>query len=638
MIETAEPPEDEATQTGLDDHRETWRWRLTLALGSLVVATLLLLHAPAWFVVASGLAAAAVAIGGVVLDIVGEHDERVEAIWQARSVVGALAADERLDDLFHDPLKESLDALESLRRQAIAREARPAETDVLARAQQVLTGLDTRFRDTRDQRARFRRTARDGRYRRLELSPDDDAERPDDEGPMLLYSDPMNLPAWVPDRLERPVTAIGALLDEVRKLHDAEIERAVLLFTMWARLLLVALAPILAGATFGTVPGADGLGAADLPWGLAVICSVATALSAPRLATAVMRRDERGAQSRRALLWLEVPICVAAILCTPCWPVMVFAAGWTNWWQRPVFNWVKLVIWIVAVSGALVAGQALAGDLGWDAALECAIAMAVIGVIGGSYGAMLPISLSALTVAIISRLLVDRVGARQADERLSAAIGSLLDAASITLRYAPVDDERARRDAERLRAVATRLAFDSDLADRRRRRVPLGLGKLLGTAAGDIMPLADTPQHEIERRRELDRGRPEPVSLLGVQPEDDAFEGLRFKARRHARVCSELAWKIAAEARRHGTGGFIVFGDVGEDAVQLRFVNAPKTHRQPGRGNGGDRIEALRRRLPGAEIPVREDVLAAEAGLAGSKPMFCVTVILPLSLFERTDR
>jgi hypothetical protein len=205
-------------------------------------------------------------------------------------------------------MQESLSALASLQRTTVECNASPAETETLTSAVRVLGAIDDRIRKSRAQRVRLRRTGRDGRSNWLELSPIHDATRPDDndEGPMLLYSDPMNLPTWVPDRLERPLTGLGAQLDEARKLHGADIERAVLMFTVWARLVLISLAPILASATFGTVPGAEGLDAGDLPWGLAVLCCV----NEPKPERFPGRRSgsERLAALRRRLPGAEIPV------------------------------------------------------------------------------------------------------------------------------------------------------------------------------------------------------------------------------------------------------------------------------------------------------------------------------------------
>jgi hypothetical protein len=474
---------------------EAVRWVATIAAATVVTVVLLLVDVPAWLVVLSGLSAGWVAVYGVLEEALDYHREQVEALHRARIDNPKLSAHERLDDPLH-VIPVCLGAIASARARAGVQLA-GADAEALADADRVLSGLQGELRASRDERQRKRRVSRDGDDRRIGLSPTTDTHDRELEEPMILYSDPLNQPEWVPEILEAPIAWIGAQLDEVRRLHDAEIEQAVLMLTMWARLVLVALAPILGGVSFGVVPGQDGFGLGDLPWLLAALLSVPTAAFAPAVSRRVMDTGPAGSRLRRRLLVLEVPVCVAAILCTPCWPVMVFAAGWTNWWQRPRFNWVKLAIWIVAVGGACVAGEAIAGDLAATTALECAIAMLVILVIGGSYGAMAPISLSILVRAVFTSVVVERLASHRAEDTVGKAVASLRDG-----RRRRAQHRRARRPRGAGRRLAPVPRCREAVARRRPRRAaapacPAG-------PAGDHRP-ARRLRHARHRKRALQR-------------------------------------------------------------------------------------------------------------------------------------
>jgi hypothetical protein len=631
---SAESDGDVASGTYADPR---W-WRPLLAATIVLLAVLVALDVPSAVVLAVGMAGAAGAMGTLVADVINDNRVRVFERLRSRStLLPRLLAHEELDELLHDGVPEGLAALGQLQDRALSRRAPQEETEALAKAAAVLTSLHGEIGETQSERGRLRRLTRDGDDPWLDFTraggTSADSDEDDD---MLQYSDPINYPEWVPDALEEPLVKIGGILDDVRELHDAQIERAVLLFTMWSRFVFVALAPWLGALSFTVVPLQGGLSIADVPWMLATVCALATAALAPTLTSDVMRRDAHGATIRRRLLWIEVPLAIAVIVTAPCWPVVAFAAGWTNWWQRPVFNWVKLAVWIGAVVGFMIVGDVLFGHAGWAIFAEAGIAMAVIGIIGGSYGAMLVVSVSVLVSSLFGRAVVSRTGQRQADERLKSAIDDLLEAANLTRRYAPATDRTAAADAQRLVDLAQLLAKSSSEQDRRSRRVPLGVQPLV-EAALLTAPLAGSRRAHYAIGVARDRNEPEPLTVLGLNVYDARAATLRFKQRRHAKVLDRFVRKVVLEGRRHGTGSMTSTCRIADDVVVLRFANPPKDERANGRGQGGERLVALKDQLPEATMPVRCEVDGRFIDLPAAVLLYGVELRIPLVLMQQLD-
>ena len=412
------------------------RWAAAVAISMAVAAVVYALGAPRAFSVAVALAIAVLGIGDLVVEIILRRRAIVVAgLEEHLADERGLHALDHLDEPTHGHLSLAAEALAAALERMLAIGWPGTEgLEAIVGALSIIRGLEDSIRETTPVRA-LRRNR--GRWRAVGgLAAKNSYHAPDD--PMTLYQDPLSLPDWIRGaRFRDALMRVGAVLDDVRLLHDAQIEWSVLLFTMWARLVLVCFAPLLAGATFGRAPLAGGFTGRDVPWVAAIVFAAASALAAPWIARAVMRRDGRGAEIRRRLLLMEIPVAVAAMLATPCWPVASFAAGWTNWWQRPTFSWGKLATWILSVTACLSVGMILLHIGAGRIALEIVISMAVVAVIGSSQGAMLPISATMLAQVIVGGLVSPNRARHRADEQISIAIRQLLEAATVIETHSP---------------------------------------------------------------------------------------------------------------------------------------------------------------------------------------------------------
>lgn len=612
------------------------RWAVAVASSVLVPLALWAAGLPVGVVAGIALAIALLAIGDLVLD---EMLERRDVV---RERLGRLA-DRQLEVLVaeflerptHDPFREARGALGSLVERGPDLGLSADELESLCRARELIGRIAGGISDSRPVRESLR--IKGGTE--LDLSRlSDDIHDPLPGEDMIPYADPANLPGWVPPIARGPLVRTGAVLDQVRRLHNAQIETAVLLFTLWSRLLLVAFAPLLAGLSYTRVPLEDGFSARDVPYVLALTCCVATALIAPWLVRQVMRRDAEGARVRRTLLAIEVPVAVAVILASPFWMVATFAAGWTNWWQRPVFNWVKLAAWVVAVVGCMVVGAALASDLGPATALNAVIAMAVIGMIGGSYGAMLPVSASVLVRVVLGGLVHPRRARRTADEQVSRAVEDLRQAARLTELHAGSTDHGARDDAQRLREIAAELAASSRRDDGWARALPLDLASLIEQALVRRVPRAGSPAAALRADEAAVEAEPPPLELAEISFADKLAPALRFADKKHAATLAQFLDVAAGEATAHGSGMLTVVCGVHDSQVRLRLANPVRDPPTPsGTGFGAGELERLRRQLPGATIPVREEVSGEFIDLLPSQRRWGVELLIPLALFKTGD-
>jgi hypothetical protein len=612
-----------------------WRWATAVVASIGVAGAVDALGAPQGVGVAVAFVVALLGVGNLVFEIVLARRAMVVAgLKEHLAEERGLGALDYLEEPTHGHLSLAAEALAATRSRMVTIGGFPADgLETIVAALQVIEGLEESIRETSAVRALRRDRGRGRAVGGLAAKNSYHA----DGDPMTLYQDPSNLPDWIHGpHVRKAMRRLGAVLDDVRLLHDAQIEWSVLLFTMWARLVFVASAPLLTGATFGHAPLMGGLEARDIPWLCEVVVATGTALAAPWIARTVMQRDDLGTETRRWLLALEVPVTVAALLATPCWPVASFAAGWTNWWQRPTFSWGKLAAWIVAVSACMAGGMVLAGVAPGRIAGEIAVAMAAIAVIGSSQGAMLPISATLLAQVIVGGLISPRSAQHRADEEISSAIRHLVKAAKVIDAWSPQGDVRAETDAGSLRDIAGVLAARSDTTDRWAGRAPLGLRTLLETALEKAVGARFSSPGALPNTREASHAAGSDT-LMTLPPSfyADALGALRLKRRGHARSLSLLVVEIVEEARRYGSGAFETRCHRQDDRIVLRFSNRIRYGAiRHGRGTGQETLRNLAAEMPGCTIDWRGPVDGTFVDLPSAARRFGVEVSLPLDLFE----
>ena len=404
------------------------------------------------------------------------------------------------------------------------------------------------------------------------------------------YGRPVTHP-WVRDRwLGHQIEQLGRIVDEVRSLHNDDIERAVLLLTFWSRSLLVAASPVLGAVSAAEQPMGSGFELRDVPWLAALVIAAGTALHAGRVADAVMDQSPRGEHFRRRMSRVEAPVVAALCVTSPAWTACVFASGWHNYMHRPDFSWRRFCFF---GSGLLVAqggGLALQDVSIIPAARECGLTIAAVLVTGGSYGAMLPITVAVFIDTVVSgashRYRITRsaredlISSAEALERLSATVSR--ESREIDAQRAVVMAMAASR---RLRAAVDALEREgvvprSGLRD-------LVLRALEDEGFDDIAhSRADRPTHSGPRFR----------------PKDLSTRRITKRAHREALV--ELLRLLLAEARIHGRGEVAVVLELAEPLVTLTVANPISTDDQSvGGGTGRDRILVAARRLPGGRSP-----------------------------------
>lgn len=461
-----------------------------------------------------------------------------------------------------------------------------------------------------------------------------------------LYGDPANVPDWVSSPIAREgITIVGRVLDDVRHLHSKEIEWVVLTFTLYARALLLVLTPALGSLTSTSVPDLDRLTAADVPWLLACVWAVVTALRAPGLATSVMTPSRRGARTRRLLLAVELPLASAVAITCPAWTSVAFAAGWTNWWQRvsrgggdideiPDFSWPRLAGWGALVVGCQAAGFVIdpAGPAALPAAAEIAATLVVIAVIGGSYGAMFPVS-----AGMLGRVLARGISFRQESDREAEAVinevAARMTSAADALARLDREDEAAAGAEELLRRSTRELLAERQRATRHPGAQTLDALLTAALAEGGYDMWADDPRALSARQRAERAGTPLPVLVQRptFDPDQEAFGSLRL-AKRDGDTLRRLVIACVVEARAHGTRRVETIARLAGDRVEIRIANEPRPgpgHR--GRGRGGKRIRELALALPGADEPFRGPTTRAFVDKPGSLELFGVRFSFTLS-------
>jgi hypothetical protein len=512
-----------------------------------------------------------------------------------------------LDDGTHAPSFAAAEAALG-RLQDAALSPRAATAAALARRE--ITEIERQLRETRAQRESEQDL---DHKRRLGGFAPQAPSRIDD--PLALYGVRPRLPARVPPAVADVVEQVGLVLDEVRLLHTAEIEWSTLLFTLWARAALVGLAPALSTATAAPVR----LGrSSSVIWAAAAGLATATASAGPRVADAAMDRGAAGRRVRRRLLLAEVPVSCLLLYTQPSWMTATFASGWTNWEQRPDFEWWRLAGFVFAVIGLQSAGMARREVPRGRAASEIAASLAIIFYTGASYGAMLPLSVST-TVHVVRRGVRPLRAVREARERM-LHVAAVLRA--VAAEAAPRGDAGA---VELVLEAATTLESNASAIE----QPPNVLFELVETAyRHSEVPLGETPA-AAERAHEAElAGEPAPVELR--TPDFGAGETLRTAVMRsppEAKALHNLIVALIGEADLHGMVRAYVSFEVEEGRLVLRLGNERRNPpRQGRRGSGRARIERLAHQLPGGTVDRREEVTGEFVGLRPRPGWFGVQI------------
>ncbi|HEX4364573.1 MAG TPA: hypothetical protein VHZ75_08495, partial [Solirubrobacteraceae bacterium] len=477
------------------------------------------------------------------------------------------------------------------------RTATPALPDWFADVQQTIDRVDRHLGRTRARRERWALSG-------LPAVIDGLASESDLGVALKRYGDPANLPAWLPGRrLRNAALRVGTVLDDVRLLHSGEIEWVVLTFMLWARALLLVLAPKVGGLSLARPPHPDD----NALWAVAVAWAFATAVAAPRLATLIMAESRSGLRTRRGLLAVELPLAVALALTSPGWATVAFAAGWSNWWQRlgrseamPDFSWIRLGLWILVMVAAQSVGLVLASsDLSfWQGSLEVSTALGVSAVIGGSYGAMLPVSAGLAVRVLFSGSRHRRLANTEAQRLIDTVADTMTRAANELANLPDRTPSDASAEQTLRRAVDGMLpAAPEHWIDRRAR--PLGdvvTGAL--TEGGHDMWIEDPRAIAAhDRARSASKALPVMVSY-------PAFANDRLTAivldDTTAHTLHRLLVACIVEARVHGTRRVqtIVSGE--RRRIEIRIANQPNPGgSRTGRGRGSREIHSLASKLPG---------------------------------------
>lgn len=419
---------------------------------------------------------------------------------------------------------------------------------------------------------------------------------------MRRYGSRETMPGAIPADLRGAARQVGLVLDELRLLHTAEIERSVLLFTLVSRAVLLSFAPLLGAWSVARPPLADGHAVADAAWAAAAAVSLGTAFAAPRLVDLVMEDSSAGRRTRSLLLGVEVPIAFAALPLIPAWTVVVFASGWTNWWQRQTpglgFDGRKLVAFVgvvVALQGAGLAREHI--PIG-PAVGEIAVALLAIALTGGSYGAMLPLSAgTGLDVLVGDGRRSLRAVMRARRELLSSARQLVVTAAEIDA-SAP-DSLVARRAAATARQAARQLDHAADRAGRR----GLVTSHVLVELASEAIA-----RSYLRRRRPIELEQPESSKQAAppyaTEPIYDPPQLLaaRVIARRDARVLRSVIERSLNEARVHGTKSVRVVLRIHNGRLEVRIANRPRGRTHGISGEGGRDLDRLVRKLPDGRL------------------------------------
>jgi hypothetical protein len=464
--------------------------------------------------------------------------------------------------------------------------------------------------------------------------------RPDEQ--MSFHGGLEDLRRRLPWPSRRLLHQARLIMEEVRLLHNAEIEVAVLRFTLISRAILVASAPFLGDWTFAKVPLHGASTSANTVWGISTFLAVITALRAETVVDTAMTDSAHARRFRWRLLGVELPVSAVGLLLCPAWPVAVFASGWTNWWQRQTahlrFDWTKLAIFVLTVVGLQQVGLALEGVAQPAAAGETAITLFAILVLGASYGAMLPLTIATIVDLVVddgSRQLRADVDARDQLLKCARDLQATADTLQGLVRSAPAASRASATAAQAARA----LERAADRAARRAGATSQVLGELVNEAAiRSFLLRHETTTYEHEERRTAERGESPPAYIGGQVFTPRTLRAARVRRARDARRVRAVLECALNEAASHGTGGVRVL--VTREDERLRFVGANQTkqaHEQRSglAGEGAHELRRLAERLPDGHLDTPPAWgSASDAGLPGDTRWWIVSFSCDAAILE----
>lgn len=446
----------------------------------------------------------------------------------------------------------------------------------------------------------------------------------------------------LPWRGRRLLHQVRLILEELRLLHNSEIEAAVLRFTLVSRAILVCCTPLLGGWTFARVPFHGASGAADGVWAGSAVVALLTAVKSETVVSRAMTDSADARRFRWRLLGAELPLSLAGLVLCPAWPVAVFASGWTNWWQRQTehlrFDWTKLAVFVATVVLLQQAGLAVESIPQPAASGETATTLLAILVLGASYGAMLPLTIAtAIDVCVgdASRQLL--AASRARDELLACAreLQTTADTLQGLVRFTPAASRASATAGQAARALETA----ADRAGRRVSRPSQVVGELVNEAfVRSFLPRRDTPSYEEAARRAVARGEPPPAHIGGRAFDPRNLRQARIRRPRDAARVRAAIEGALNEAAVHGTGGVRILTSLEADRFKVIIANQGKHDNQQRAGLAGEGTRDLRRlakRLPDGELDEEPGYgSAAEAGLPGETRWWLVRLSCAAAILE----
>jgi hypothetical protein len=584
---------------------KAWAWQL--ACGGSAIAALLAFGVPATAVALLSLGTAlgltllrGGRIVGRALDVsVARRERRLETAQARRGETVARA---------HNWMRNAQDRLEDF----AATESDPAAIAAAEQSVELLQGL----RDSLDRSRHSRDQFKGGRIPVVGGNAEAISTRLG--GELKSYSwTPAHL---IPPRLRGAAAQTTMVVEEIRVLHNAEIERSVLLLTLVARALLVLLAPLLGAWTSADTPLAGTGVVADLVWLAAAAVCVGTVAIGPRAVDLAMTDSETGFRFRRGLLRIEVPVALAVLVFQPAWTVVVFATGWTNWWQRQTpalaFDWRKLAIFVATVISLQGLGLGLQGVATGPAALEIAVALLAIAVTGGSYGAMLPLTAATAIAVVVGDGTRSIRVARAARMELLACSDQLFLTASVIAAAAP-ELPLARDAASMARQGAENLEREADLFGKRGVLARQVLVDLLDQAISrSALAREDTHKYRVTAEAAAAMGDPPPAYAMDPLP--DPVLQARMRERHEANALLQFLVAALNEAGVHGTEGVRILARRRGERLLVTVGNLPKEEIAQAPSEGGEILRHYASKLPSGRIT---DPLGPRPGSAVDSPL-----------------